>query len=87
MASQPADAYTVQVGAFSEADLAARFIVEERLAAPVYVLPQRRDGVLRYLVLCGSFPSREEARALQQRLGRLEPWVRRFGELQTGGGF
>ncbi len=87
VASQPPEAYTVQVGAFSEANLATRFIVEERLAAPVYILPQRQDGVLRYLVLCGSFPTREAARSLQQRLGHLEPWLRRFGEVQTSGGF
>lgn len=85
--AQPADSFTVQVGAFSEAASAVRFIAEQSLPAPAHVLPQSREGGLRYLVLSGSFADREAAESLQQRLGHLKPWVRVFGELQTRGGF
>ncbi len=85
--AQPADNYTIQVGAFSEAGSAVRFIAEQGLAAPVHVLQQRREGRLRFLVLSGSFTDRAAAAPRQQRLSHLKPWLRLFSELQTQGGF
>jgi septal ring-binding cell division protein DamX len=80
--AQPADYYTLQAGAFSEEEFATRFIVEERLTAPVHVVPVSRGSQRQFVVLAGSFASRADAEALQRKLGHLKPWLRQFADLQ-----
>ncbi len=80
--SRPGDHFTLQLGAFSQPGSAARFIREQSVPAPVYVFPLAADGETRYLVLHGSFATREAAAPARQRFGGLEPWLRRFSDLQ-----
>ena len=80
--SQPRDNLTLQLGAYSTRQAAANFITEQALPAPVYVLPVQRAQTAQYLVLYGSFASREQAEPAKRRYSRLQPWLRRFGDLQ-----
>jgi septal ring-binding cell division protein DamX len=79
---RPGDHFTLQFGAFSTPESASRLIREQSIPAPVYVFPVQRDGTTRYLVLHGSFATREAAASVRERFGHLEPWLRRFGDLQ-----
>ena len=80
--TQPANYYTLQAGVFSEEEFAIRFIVEERLTAPVYVVPVSRGSQRQFVVLAGSFATRADAEVLQRKLGHLKPWLRQFADLQ-----
>jgi hypothetical protein len=79
--SQPADHVTLQLGAFSNPENAARFIRDERIPAPAYVYPSRRQSQARFLVLYGSFPTSAAAQADAARLGDLQTWARRFADV------
>jgi len=85
--SQRASHFTLQLGAFSERAYAEEFIAQESVPAPVYVYAIRKGSLTQYLVLHGSFADRAQAEPAKQRFSRLQPWLRRFGELHrsTGG--
>ncbi len=79
---RPGNHFTLQLGAFSKPESASRFIREQSVPAPVYVYPLRQGRETRYLVLHGSFATREAAEPARRRFNHLEPWLRRFGDLQ-----
>lgn len=78
---RPDDHFTLQLGAFSKPEAASRLIREESVPAPVYVYPAQKRGEIRYLVLHGSFATREAAGPARHKFSHLEPWLRRFGDL------
>jgi hypothetical protein len=80
---RPGDHFTLQLGAFSKPESASRLIREESVPAPVYVYPRRQGPETRYLVLHGSFATREAAGPARQDFSRLQPWLRRFGDLRS----
>jgi hypothetical protein len=80
--SQPVANVTLQLGAFSNPENAARFIRDEGIAAPVYVVPSGRGSQARFLVLYGSFSTPEAVEAAKARLGTLQAWARRFADVR-----
>jgi len=67
--------YSVRVGAFSVRANAER--TQRRLVADGYsgatILMENRDGLTLHIVVAGSFPSRDKAERVQQRLKRAFP--------------
>lgn len=74
--------FTVQLGAFSQRASASRFIAQESLPAPVYIIARRRDNTIQYLVLHGSFALRADAEHTKRRFKHLQPWLREIGPLR-----
>jgi len=80
--AQPAQNFTIQMGAFSSREAASNFIRQESLPAPVYVHPVQKDKTRLYLVVHGSFATRSQADPAKSKYQRLQPWLRSFGDLQ-----
>ena len=80
--SQPQKNFTLQLGAFSTTEAAASFIRQQSLPAPVYVIPLQKGQSVQYLVLHGTFATRENAEPTRQRYSRLKPWLRTFADLR-----
>jgi cell division septation protein DedD len=78
---QPAQNFTLQLGAFSTAEAAASFTRQQSLPQPVFIYPARTAQGTRYLVLHGSFPQRAAADTAKQKYGKLKPWLRQFSDL------
>jgi septal ring-binding cell division protein DamX len=80
--AQPAQNFTIQMGAFSTREAASKFIRQESLPDPVYVYPLQKGKTLQHLVLHGSFATRSNAGPAKKKYERLKPWLRRFGDLR-----
>ena len=81
--AQNANHFTLQLGAFSQREFASKFALQASLPSPVYIVRLQKDKPTRYVVLHGSFATRDAANAVKQRLKHLKPWVRKFGELHN----
>jgi hypothetical protein len=83
--AQPKANFTLQLGAFSQRDSGEKFIRKESLPAPVVVYPApAAGGATNYVVLMGSYASRDEADRAKTQFARLKPWVRSFESLTRG---
>ena len=85
---QPDDRYTLQLVSFSTADRADEYLGEQPDPARFARFRLQRDGRILHVVIYGSFESRaaaaEASRALPESVGRVEPWIRTFGQVQDG---
>lgn len=83
--AQPSDHSTLQLMALKDEQAVRRIIVRHRLTDAAY-FPVRRDGRILYVLVYGSYPSREAAtRAAAELPAGLisgQPWVRNFQALQ-----
>lgn len=83
--AQPSDHSTLQLMALKDEQAVRRIIARHRLADAAY-FPVRRDGRTLYVLVYGSYPSREAAtRAAAELPAGLvsgQPWVRNFQSLQ-----
>lgn len=83
---QPASAYTLQLASFSTAERAAEYLADQANPEDFARFRLQRDGRILHVVLYGRFDSRPEAvaasAALPQSVGRVEPWIRTFGQVQ-----
>jgi len=82
MREQSESHFTLQLGAFSERASAEKFIAQESVPAPAHVYSIRKGNLDQFLVLHGSFANREQAESARQRYKRLQPWLRKFGDLR-----
>jgi soluble lytic murein transglycosylase-like protein len=73
--------FTLQLGVFSSKNNAQGFITQNRLGGKARVQQRRRSGTEEYLVLYGSYATRDQAETAKQGLARLEPWVRQLDQL------
>ena len=83
--AQPSAHSTLQLMALKDEQAVRRIIAQHRLADAAY-FPVRRDGRTLYVLVYGSYPSREAAtRAAAELPAGLisgQPWVRNFQALQ-----
>jgi hypothetical protein len=70
-----ADAFVLQLGAFSSEAAARRFIRDNDLGAAARLGERRAAAGMQYLVLYGAYPSRQAAQSAQATLD-LPSWVR-----------
>lgn len=85
--NQPASAYTLQLVTFSTPERASAFLSGHPDLGAFAQFRQQRDGRIQHVVIYGSFETRaaaEQAAAagLPGSSGRLEPWIRTFGDVQ-----
>ncbi len=80
-AAPVAEQFTLQLGVFSAEKNAQAFIKQNSLAGKARVQRRRKGDTDQYLVLYGSYATQSEAKTAQQGLARLQPWVRRVGDL------
>lgn len=85
---QPADAFTLQLVSFSTADRADEYLRAQPEPADFARFRLQRDGRILHVVVYGRFDSRaaaaEASRSLPESVGRVEPWIRTFGQIQEG---
>jgi len=85
---QPASAYTLQLVSFSTAERAAEYLADQTDPGSFARFRLQRDGRMLHVVLYGRFESRAQAvaasAALPESVGRVEPWIRTFGQVQQG---
>lgn len=85
---QPSDRYTLQLVSFSTADRADEYLREQPDPSGFARFRLQRDGRILHVVIYGSFESRaaaaEASRSLPESVGRVEPWIRTFGQVQEG---
>lgn len=85
---QPSDRYTLQLVSFSTADRADAYLREQSDPTGFARFRLQRDGRILHVVVYGSFASRaaaaEASRSLPESVGRVDPWIRTFGQVQEG---
>lgn len=81
LAAPSADSFTLQLGVFSAAESARSFISQEALDGEASVQQRRKGDTEQYLVLYGSYATRDQAETAKAGLADYRPWVRRFGDL------
>ncbi len=81
LAAQPANHFTVQLGAFSTDEAAQAFIKQNALTGKARAQRRRKGDTGQFLVLYGSYATRAQADKASQGLARLKPWVRQFDAL------
>ena len=83
--AQPGGNFTIQLTGSSSHDAADRFVRKHRLRGRAVVVRTRRNGADWFIVVLGSYPDREAARAainrLDRRLRRDSPWLRPIREV------
>jgi len=87
--SQPLDNYTIQLAGSPDEKNIIRYITRSSLEGELaYVLLARKNRSSWYVVLHGSFESREEAQRIVDffppELRKNKPWIRRFSQIQRG---
>ena len=84
---QPGKYFTLQLFATNSREKRDRFVAAQADAAQFATFETRRDGVLWYAVVYGSYATRGEATAaaasLTSKLGRSDPWIRTFASIQA----
>jgi len=73
--------FTLQLGVFSTAANAESFIQQNALGSKATVQRRRRGDTGQYLVLYGSYATRDQAETAKRGLAKLQPWIRRLGDL------
>lgn len=74
--------FTLQLGAFSSREAASQFIRKEAIPAPTHIVIQRKSNATQYLVLQGVYADRATGESMKRKFARLEPWLRKFGDLR-----
>lgn len=78
---KPAGQFTLQLGVFSTPDNAQAFIRQHGLGAKARVKKRRTSGADQYLVLYGSYATRDQAEGAKRGLAGMQPWIRPMNEL------
>lgn len=83
---QPASHYTLQISLVSSTELLKNFLADNDLTEITKVYPEQRNGQRRYVVIYGSYPSIEAARAavnaLPAGVQAMQPWAKSFATVQ-----
>lgn len=85
--AQPQDHYTLQLFGTSNRNRLDEFLERQQQPARFAVFSRRREGESWYVVLYGNYPDRAGADAASRQLpasvGKVDPWIRTFGSVQT----
>ncbi len=88
--AQPASAWTLQLASFSTAERADAFLARQSSPERFARYRLRRNGRVLHVVVFGNFESRAAAEQAATRLpasvGRVDPWVRTFAQVQEAVG-
>lgn len=83
---QPAQNFTLQLGAFSTAAAASDFIRQQALPESTFIYPLPKAQGTQYLILHGSYPQRSGADPVKRKYSSLQPWLRQISDLQGAAG-
>jgi DamX protein len=83
LSAQNSDNYTLQVMAARDEEVVKRFLAQQANRAAFAYFKQVRDGADWYVVITGSYPSIEQARAAAQDFGAgSKPFPKKMGDYQ-----
>lgn len=85
--AQAPDSFTLQLVSLSSAERAQAFVDAQADRGRFATYRLQRDGRILHVVIFGQFASRADAEAAARQLppsvGGVQPWIRRFGDVQT----